>query len=327
MRDPNPKGDIWVYGFDKKSSPSPQRVQLDGFPATSDFHPLGIDILPATSTEPAHLFITNHGRNFSTVEQFKLFDGESAPYRAQYIRTWTHQKAIHAPNAVVPLSPTSFYVTNDHTLTRRLPSPWNEILPLIETVLVVPGGWVDRLDWVEGEIKVTRAVSGIAFANGIAMSPDGSEVAVASTTGGTVQLYDRDKSTNVLKFREQVFVPFTPDNVAYDEKKGSIIVAGHPHFPSLLEVVAKKATTAPSWVLEIEKRKDTASGERKGDAAAPYPVYQRVSQMSNPTYDVTTLYQSDGEHFGFSTTGVQHGKHLFVSGLYQEGVLHCVASA
>lgn len=317
MNDPNPKGSIWVYEFDKSGDVSPRRLLLDGFPDTSDFHPLGVDVLPATRTEPAHLFIVNHGRNYSTVEQFTLV-GKEVPYHARYVRTWEHS-AIHAPNAIVPLSPTSFYVTNDHQFTRRLPAPVGDIVPLAETLLILPGGWVDRLDFVEGKVKVTRAISRIPLPNGIALSPDGTEVAVASSTEGTVQLYDRDPATNELTFRERIYVPHAPDNISYDEKKGSIIVAGHPHYPSLVNLVAKKTQTSPSWVIEIEKR--NVPDEVPTDPKAPYSAYERVSP--HPNYKLTTIYQSDGRHYSASSTGISHGNDFFVAGLYADGLLHC----
>lgn len=324
MNDPNPRGSIWVYEFDKPRHISPRRLHLDGFPETSDFHPLGIDVLPATkSGEPTHVFIVNHGRNDSTVEQFKLVEGNGVvtplAYHAQYVRTWKHS-AIHSPNAIVPLSPTSFFLTNDHRFTRRLPHPIGKVVPLIETLFIIPGGWVDRLDLVEGgEINVTRAISHVPFANGIALSPDGKEVAVISTTEGTVQLYDRDSTTNTLTFRERVYIPHSPDNVSYDERKGSILVAGHPHFPSLAKLVKKEFQTSPSWVIEVEKR--NLSHEVPTDGEAPYPAYKRVSP--NPNYKLTTVYQSDGLHYSTSATGVRHGKDLFVVGLYGDGLLHC----
>lgn len=318
LNDPNPKGSIWVYELDKPYDVSPHRLHLDGFPETSDFHPLGVDILPATRTEPAHVFIVNHGRNYSTVEQFTLVGRKEAPYHARYVRTWEH-KAIHAPNAIVPLSPTSFYLTNDHRLTRRLPAPVGDIAPLVETLLAIPGGWVDRLDLVEGEVKVARAISNIPFANGIALSPDGTEVAVVSTTEATVQLYDRDPATSALTFRERIYIPHSPDNVSYDENKGSILVAGHPHFPSLIKLVAKKSQTSPSWVIEIERR--NVSDGVPVDAEAPYPAYKRVAPTTN--YKLTTVYQSNGLHYSTSATGIRHGKNLLVAGLYGDGLLHC----
>jgi len=96
-------------------------------------------------------------------------------------------------------------------------------------------------------------------------------------------------------------------------------VAGHPHYPSLVDLVAKKSHTSPSWVTEIEKR--NVPDEVPIDAKAPYSVYERVSPR--PNYKLTTIYQSDGRHYSASTTGISHGNDFFVAGLYADGLLHC----
>lgn len=326
LRDPKPKGAIWVYDIDTQT---PAHVPLLDFPYESDFHPLGIDVLPAKGDEPAHLFVVNHGRNSTTVEQFKL--SEPTTYfraHAEYVRTWTHPSAFHSANAIIPLTPTEFYVTNDHAMTRRLPDPWGKFVPLLETVLALPGGWVDHVELVARssptgpylDYIVTRVASRIPFANGIALSPSGKEVAVVSTTSGEVWLYDRNVTSNELAYREKVFVPISPDNIHYDEKKGSLIVAGHAHFPSFVKVVEKQTTTAPSWVLEIEKKQP---GEVGKDDEAPYSAAKRSIYRQSENYSVKTLYQSNGEHYGMSTTGYRHDDDLFVVGLYVDGVLQC----
>lgn len=310
LQDPNPQGDIWVYDY--ATTKALKRVPLDGYPQGKDFHPLGIDVVPSTSKSPATLFAVNHGRHNTSIELFTITD--TAPYRATYIRTLSHP-AFVSPNSIAPISSTSFYVTNDHRLTRRLPDPWGKFIPLVETLLSIPLSWVDRVDLVGDEIQVTRVISGLAFANGISLSPDKKQVAVASTTGIDVKFYDVDESKNLI-FTSAVPVPFTPDNVSYDEEDGSLIVAGHPHFPTLVKLAAKKGKTAPSWVVELSSTKASTN-----DSSAPYAAANRAAVV--PSHSVTTLYQSDGNHFSSSTTGVRHGKDFFVAGLYALGLLHC----
>lgn len=175
-----------------------------------------------------------------------------------------------------------------------------------------------------GQLEITRMVSGVAFSNGIATSHDGRYAAVASSTGQVVHVFDIDIGGKKFNPRSVVSVPFLPDNVEF-ESDGSITVAGHPHFPSLARVAAKKQNTAPSWVVSVRPRMYGINGT---DGSAPLPVSARVQARlasTNVSYDVSTLYQSDGSHFSSSTTGlkVNSGKGLVVAGLYEQGLLHC----
>ncbi|KAF8325170.1 uncharacterized protein EI90DRAFT_2171556 [Cantharellus anzutake] len=310
------------------SSNRVQRLALEGYPIQADFHPLGIHTVSSPG-KPSTVFIVNHGRSNTTIEIFHLHDSSpTSPYpKLEYVQTLAHP-AFVSPNAIVPISPVSFYVSNDHRFTRRIPLV-GDFVSLAESLFAAPLSWVDRVDiQSEGssQFNVTRAISNIKFANGVAVSPDGKEFAVSSTTGLAIHFYDRtvDEETKEekLTYRTSVPVPFTPDNLSYDESEfdsRTLIVAGHPHFPSLLQVAKKKARTAPSWVIAIEPVIDEPP--KTGDLAAPYGVYERVSAVDSHT--ITTLYQSDGTHFSSSATGIKHGNDFFVTGLYAEGILHC----
>ncbi|KAF9519150.1 hypothetical protein BS47DRAFT_1370793 [Hydnum rufescens UP504] len=298
MTDPSSRGDLWIYDY--ASTGDVQRVLLDGYPLHADFHPLAPQIIPSTAHEPATLFVINHGRVNTTIEVFHLTD--TAPYTATYVRTLSH-RAFVSLNSIAAVSRTTFYVTNDHAVTRRLPI-FGAFLSLLETFLRIPSTWVDRVDLVGSDIRITR-VANLAFANGIAVSPTRKKL-----------WWPLRHRTNDLTYRSVVPVPFAPDNVAYDEEDGSIIVAGHPHFYSLIRVAAKETDTAPSWVTEISATKASTN-----DSTAPYPAVSRAPVVSS--HAVNTLYQSNGSHYSSSSTGVRVGKDLFVAGLYADGILHC----
>jgi hypothetical protein len=234
LLDPNPRGALWLYTYEQDpTSKGLHQLPLEGFPATSDFHPLGIDIITPSATEPATLFVINHQRDQTTLEQFKI--PIKPPYKAIYIRTLVHP-AFVSPNGLALISPTSFYVGNDHRFTRRLPFPLAPILPLLESFLGLPLSWVDLVDILpSGELKVTRALSSIPFVNGVALSEDGQEMAVVSTTTGQVHIYDRTVSQNgtTLALRTKVMVPFLADNINYVDGTRTLVTAGHPYMFSL----------------------------------------------------------------------------------------------
>ncbi|KDQ17255.1 hypothetical protein BOTBODRAFT_42944 [Botryobasidium botryosum FD-172 SS1] len=321
LRDPAPRGDLWVYSYNSKDKKNAlKRLELEDYPAGRDFHPLGIEIFtPASLNEPSTLFAANHARANTTIEIFEL----TTPGRARYLRTLTHT-AFVSPNAISAVSPTKFYVSNDHYITRRVSNQ----LALTESVLGLPGGWVDRVDLAQdGDgFSVTRVASGIPFANGVAISPNGKELAVASTTSGEVRFYDivDHDAKEEMKLSSSVRVPFAADNIAYDDN-GTLFVAGHPHFPSLAKVAANQTRTAPSWVLSIRPHSITSPSLPSSidDVVEPYPLTRRTP--ASATHAVRTVYQSDGSHFSSSSTPAMDSKNgvFFITGLYEEGILQC----
>lgn len=325
---PKPHGGLWVYSLDQKDVQQPVRVTFKGYPKDHDFHPLGLEIYPSHGGSASNLFVVNHARQRTFIEQFSM--SPERPTEAKWIRTIT-SKYFVAPNALALTSPTSFYVTNDHLMTRRLPAPFGGILPLVETWLSLPFGWVSHVSIDDSAdsaaaAKHTFAAFGIPFANGVALSHNGSEVAVASTTAAEIFFYARNPETNALKFKHAVPVPVLADNIMYDDED-ALIVAGHPHFPSLADV-AKNHTgkVAPSWIVSVSPR-----GEALGAGSIPkmYDVRADLSASSKApavlSHEVETLFQSNGKLFSTSSTGLRDSRtgKLYVTGLYEEGFLVC----
>jgi hypothetical protein len=276
------------------------------------------------------MFVVNHQRHASTIEQFRLDDyAASSNFKpavtAHHVRSWSHPSIV-SPNAIAPISPTSFFVTNDHFFTRRLPSVLGKVLPLLETLLALPLSWVDKIDLIDGEIKITRALSRMSFANGVALSSNGRELAVVSTNLMEVYLYDRDIETNTLSLRATIPVPFAPDNLSYDQDTHRLVVAGHPHFLSMLRLLATKGVAkAPSWVVEVIPTQTSENFNfAANDIDAAFPAHRRAPVT--PGYQLRTLYQSNGSHYQTSSTAIRHGKHLLTVGLYAQGILHCRSS-
>ena len=353
LSDPSSHGALWLYdiGGDAIGAPArPRRITLEGYPETHDFHPLGLDIYPSHPGQPySNLFVVNHARDNSSIEQFTLSWHE--PDRAKWVRSISGPEFV-APNALALTSPTSFYLTHDHRFTRRLPGILGNTLPITESVLALPLAWVSHVDVTDTPAADTTkapsypdpnpnpdpqsqsayiektVASYIPFPNGIAISPDGTQVAIASTTLGEILFYARDITTQALSLRARVPTPFAPDNLMYDSR-GSLIVAGHPYFSALVAVAANRTgARAPSWVLSITPS-PTPPGEGTGaemdawDVDAPVPASRKVPRV--PGYETRTLYQSDGSEFSSSSTGLRDSKTgvLYVVGLYQDGLMVC----
>ncbi|PVF93376.1 hypothetical protein CPB86DRAFT_742801 [Serendipita vermifera] len=316
LLDPEPKGNLWVLNPDAEDL-NPQLLTLQNFNSTHDFHPLGIDIFTGAANEPSTLFVINHMRDSKrTVEVFELYD--ESPPRLVHVRQLYHPM-FWAPNSVAALSHKDFFLSIDHWFKRDGLWPWKLFMPVVESALMLPLGMVEYVQFGPTGINVTVPAIGVPFANGLALSKDGSKLAVASTSACKVKVYE--VSEEGLKLKDTINLPFSPDNMGY-EQDGSLIVAGHPHFPSIVRYSKRKQAIAPSWVVSISDRIQSLQDDT--DLQAPYSVYNRTN--THDRYAVKTLYQSDGSGWSASSTALWSNKKqdkLIVSGLYSEGILVC----
>ncbi|KAF8557148.1 hypothetical protein OG21DRAFT_1505795 [Imleria badia] len=330
LLDPNPRGHLFIY---VPRTNAVHRLTLDGYPAGHDFHPLGMEVYPSHNGSSSNLFIVNHARAQTTIEHFVLDPARLE--EARYVRTLRSPYFV-SPNSIALTSPTSFYVSNDHLLTRRLPNPIGHVFPVVESIAGLPLSWVTHVSIHEDantdDFTLSHTVSalGISFANGVALSPGHTHLAIASTSLGVVHFYTVDTNTTALAFSHSVPVPFFPDNIVYDDD-GALIVAGHPHFPSLVNIAANKTgATSPSWAVSLTPLSDTTRFASDRDARARRYDERAPSSASKfapavTTHEVETLFQSDGSMFGTSSTTLRDAKTgtIYVAGLYEEGMLVC----
>ncbi|ESK88793.1 serum paraoxonase arylesterase 2 [Moniliophthora roreri MCA 2997] len=325
LSDPDPHGSLWVIS---QSSNSPSRIFLVDYPAGHDFHPLGVEIYPSYGGNASYLYAVNHARERTYIEQFLL--DPAKPTEAKYLQTITSPWFI-SPNSIALTSPTSFFVTNDHLFTRRLPVV-GHFIPLTETLLGLPLSYVSHVSF-DGEAESASAnlthslvAPFISFSNGVAVSPSGSQLAIASTVLGQVYIYNitytPSSATPSITYAQTVQLPFSVDNLAWTSAD-EIVVAGHPHFPSLLGFITMKEEKAPSWVVSIKVNSNANSSSF--DIRAPLSLSTKIPAPPAP-YTVETLFQSDGTVFSTSTTGLHDPLtgNLYVSGLYaDDGLLVC----
>ncbi|RDB25970.1 Serum paraoxonase/arylesterase 1 [Hypsizygus marmoreus] len=338
LTDPAPHGSLWLHepaSNTGKRNAKPdaaklKRIELKGYPAQHDFHPLGIEIYPSYAGNASNLYVINHARARTVIEHFTL--SPSSPTVATHVRTLA-SPYFHSANSLALTSPDSFYVTNDHLFTRRIPY-LGHVLPILESVLALPLTFVSHITLSPSSSSAENAKAPItahefsalflAFPNGITISPSGTQVAVASTTLGKVFIYTRNPATNALTtLAHTVEVPFTPDNMHYTHDGTALIVAGHPNFPALAKVAANKTDVAPSWVVQIAIDGEEVK-EAEFDRDAPVSAKGKVKSV--PGFAVKTLFQSDGVGFSSSSTGLKDPVTgaLYVTGLYaEEGVLVC----
>ncbi|KAG6830647.1 hypothetical protein H0H92_015544 [Tricholoma furcatifolium] len=340
LNNPEPLGSLWVYQPDNKETRSKAitnpsqltRVELKGYPVGHDFHPLGVEIYPSYAGNTSNVYVVNHARERTVIEQFTL--NPSSPTVANYVRTLV-SPYFHSANALALTSSDSFYVTNDHLFTRRLPYVGN-FLPIIESVIALPLSWVSHIDLAplssSGPPIEAHKFSSlfVPFANGVAISPDGTQVAIASTTLAKIFFYERDPKTNDLKRKtDSVAVPFLPDNIRYTHDGTALLVTGHPHFPTLTNVAKGTESVAPSWVVSINAVIEKDPQLKGGfDRQAPVTAMFKVPPVAGR--EIKTIFQSDGSGFSSSSTALKDPVtgDLYVTGLYAEdGLLVCRPSS
>ncbi|KAF9507342.1 hypothetical protein BS47DRAFT_316957 [Hydnum rufescens UP504] len=245
MTNSRTNGSLWIYDYGNNDSLQP--VELVGFPAGRTFHPLGVNVFRKTPAGPVHAFVANLEAKASAVEVFTILD--KAPYKAFYERTLSHP-LIHAPNAVLPVSPTQLYVSIDHRFTGRM-SKWIAKLSFFEDFLQAPLGWVAYVEILpNGKVKYSKAANFINFANGLFLSRDGREFAVVSSVRSILSFYDRDPRTSKLTFREKIQLPYPPDNLRPDSE-GNIIVSGSANLLHLGEFAYGAVHILPAGFPEL----------------------------------------------------------------------------
>jgi hypothetical protein len=199
------------------------RIKLAGF--DSELRTLGLDFHEQSST----LFVTNHARSGSRIEQFHL---DLERLVATHTRSLSHP-LIRLPNSIIALSESEFFFTNQHYFTAR-ESPF--LLWALETYLALPIASIVHAR-ISADGSVDAAIVGRqAYPNGIALLNE-TTLAVAATNKRLVYLYalvpGKTSPHPGLVVQSSIWLPFLPDNLAISKSDGALLIAGHPHLPSL----------------------------------------------------------------------------------------------
>ena len=218
-----------IYGFDLKAR-NPELVNLTAdFP--KEFNPHGIGLW--IGEMETSLFVVNHRRDGHFVEIFD-FNNNRLIHRESIEGT-----LMHSPNDVIPVGPRAFYVTNDHGNTSELGRVVEEYLQLARSLVLYYDGDDFRI-----------AADGLAYSNGINLSPDGKTVYVAATVGQEVCVYDRDLETGDLGLRHIIELGTGPDNIEIDEN-GNLWIGCHPKLLTFVKYSKDPKALSPSEVLKV----------------------------------------------------------------------------
>ena len=269
------RGAIYAYDLSAVTS-EPVNLTPDADP---DFRPHGISLF-LVEGGPDVLFVVNHQGGVQRIEAFELRDG-----------TLSHRETLASPllvspNDIVAVGPDRFYVTNDH----RHRSGWGRKLEDYFRLSRSNVVYYDGSNFVE-------AASGIGYANGINVSPDGRTLYVCAVTEGALHVYDRDPASGRLEERREVRLHTGVDNVEVGAD-GDLWVGAHPKLFDFVEYAKDHWALSPSQVLHLTP----------GDAG---------------DYDVEEVFLDTGEKISGSSVAAVLGNRLLIGSVFDAKFLDC----
>lgn len=203
-----------------------------------DFHPLGISFF-SEEDGSGTLFVVNR-RSLSPVavgtNNVVIFRWENQTLR--YVKA---VEVANSPNDIAAVGADQFYVTNDYEKRDGLLADLQTIVPLpLSSVGFYDGG------------SYREVISGLAFANGIAVSKTGDKIYVAETLGQKLSVYAVNAETHNLKRIDEIELDSAPDNISISADN-QIWIAAHPQLLSLYGHRGDSGKLAPSQILRLTR--------------------------------------------------------------------------
>ncbi len=280
-----------------------------------EMHPLGVGV---HRTLPI-LAVANLTAAGAPVEIFRLAV-EEGKVRATHVRSLVHP-ALATPNAVVPLSEDAVLVTNSF----RYSAHFSKLLNTLETFLAIPGGTVLRLANEKDKTTCEVVARGIALANGLAISDDGSVLAVAGCVTSNIHIYDMTSPLDAddasmggrLRFRESIPAGFLVDNLRFvrTDTDHVFLACGHPSaldFTACAKSHGEKLCGTRAAAVRVGKRRSKRAGLLNA-------LFTRIDPR------VTTVFEDDGGVLGAGATACVDGTGgIIVTGLFdRRGPVRC----
>jgi arylesterase / paraoxonase len=264
--------DDGIYLLNVDSAGNPALLAND---YAGDFHPHGLSLLRKDTT--LYLFVVNHNKEGDFVELFLYQD-----HRLKHLFSYSAPE-LCCPNDVVAVDIDKFYVTNDHGSKAG-------IMPVIEDYLRVPRSTVL---YYNGS-SFTVAAKSLYYANGINISHDHKELYLATTTGSSIIVFDREEDGG-LHQRFIIDLGTGVDNIDVDEA-GDLWIAAHPKLLDFVNHAKDSTRNSPSQVIKL-----TLSGAHD--------------------FTETTVYLNDGSEISGSSVAAYYHNELFIGAVYDNTML------
>ena len=187
-------------------------------------------------------------------------------------------------NDVQPVGRNAFYATNDHG--NRIGTRLQDLLLLNQANLVYYDGSAARV-----------AATGLSYANGVNISPDGREVYVAETIDRALRIYRRDPASGDLTLLEILPVDTGVDNIDVEEN-GDLLIGAHPRLLDFSKHAVDPEARSPSQVLLVKKRADGG-------------------------HSVRTLYLDRGESLSGGAVAAGYREWMLLGPVFESKILVC----
>jgi arylesterase / paraoxonase len=248
------------------------------------FHPHGISLFRAADGSLTLMAVNHLTADHSAVD---IFDVAKTAGGVRLNETGDIQgdKLIH-PNDVAAVGKEQFYVTNDH-------GSRTEVGMTLENYLTLPRANVLYFDGT----MFREAATGLVFANGINVSPDGNHIYVAESTARRVQTFRRDAFSGKLTPENAFAFPSGPDNIDVSDE-GDLWIAGHPKMFGLVAYASDPTKPSPTEIFHVR-------------------VSGGIPQSAEP------VYVNSGREIGAGSVGATAGKNLFIGSIFDPKILEC----
>ncbi|KAG9950671.1 calcium-dependent phosphotriesterase, partial [Aureobasidium melanogenum] len=262
------------------------RLSFVDFDGTFVSH--GIDVVADPQAKDAvYIFAVNHVpepefvstrrehivKSSSRIELFRHVIGSSA---LKHVRTISH-KLIETPNDIYAVSPTEFYVTNDHRHREGLMRELETMAPFAwSTTVHVTITDPSETFYTKG-FEVTTALTGIKNNNGLGHVHGSNEVTVCSAERGILYRCIPDPATKTLAIEETVHMDSTLDNPSWyhdrwasaDDDKSGYVLAGLARGIELLQNTRDPTGKDPTFVWLVQRQQSSSTTDKavqtKGD--------------------------------------------------------------
>lgn len=205
-------------------------------PGMDDFHPHGISLWRSPD-ERLLLFAVSHRQRDRShaVERFEWRNDSLV-----HLESIVDAQRMTSPNDIAAVGARSFYVTNDHYYP--LPGPARTLEDYLQRA-------ISFVNYYDGSSFRTVA-EGIAYANGVNLSPDGNTVYVAATTGRNLLSYARNRSDGSLQLLSETSLETGVDNIEVDAA-GDLWIGCHPQLLRFVAHSKDSAEKSPSQILRL----------------------------------------------------------------------------
>jgi len=277
-----------IYAMPLAGNARPRR--LEGAP--SDFHPRGLGSFRSPDGKGVFLLAVNRRGSSGrfSIETFEVKDpqGEAALVPQGSVSGGL----LNDPQDVAAAGPGAFYVSAAASDRDALLRP---LVQRLVSIGIVPGSQILYFNGMSFRV----AADSIYGARGLALTPDGNHLLVASMTGRSLLSLSREVFTGNLEEAGSLTLPFAPEKITLDTR-GEVWAAGHANLMA--------------W-------RGYAADAGKPSASLAY----RVSLAGGVPQEALPVYGDDGRQIAAASVAASAGKRLLLGSSLDHRLLDCTA--